>query len=113
MKKLKVLVIIAILGSTHIFALENNTKMSPEKSLREIIETLLESPEIVLYQKEVKTLVKFSLNTKGEIIILNIDSKDESVINYVKSRLDHKKVNKFNAKGKNKVFILPLKIMVQ
>ena len=53
--------------------------------------------------------IKFALNGKGEIVVLTVDTKQEVVANFVKSRLNYKKVATA-IKARNKIFKVILKI---
>lgn len=74
MKKLIVLVV-AILATTQIFANDKNTKETSEQKLRNEIALLLDRPEIRLESNEIKANIEFILNAKGEIVILTVDSE--------------------------------------
>ncbi|WP_378178962.1 hypothetical protein [Aquimarina sp. SS2-1] len=110
MKKLIVLAV-AILASTQIFANDKNTDETNEQKLRSEIALLLDKPQIELDSDEIKANIEFILNGKGEIVILTVDSEKEAVESYVKSRLNYKKVNSNIIKTGNKVFKLKLKVL--
>ncbi|WP_108804980.1 hypothetical protein [Aquimarina sp. Aq107] len=110
MKKLIVLVV-AILATTQIFANDKNTKETSEQKLRNEIALLLDRPEIRLESNEIKANIEFILNAKGEIVILTVDSEKQAIEQYVKSRLNYKKVNTDAIKTGNKVFKIKLKVL--
>ncbi|GAA0711750.1 hypothetical protein [Aquimarina litoralis] len=110
MKKLVVLAV-AILASTQIFANDKNTEETNEQKLRSEIALLLEKPQIQLDTDEIKANIEFIVNGKGEIVILSIDSEKEAIEYYVKSRLNYKKIgNEINKTG-NKIFKLRVKVL--
>ena len=90
MKTLKVFVLAFVVGFS---ALANHT---PEetlmKQLKNEIHHLLEHPNIVVTQSEINAIVEFTLNTKGEVIVLTVDSDNDSLESYVKSKLNYKKI---------------------
>ncbi len=108
MKKLTVLVFALVLGFGPVFA-SNDKAISPEQQLRNEVALLLKSPEIVV-EEELKANIEFTLNVKGEIVVLHVDSKEEMVVNYVKSRLNYKKIGSTTSKNENRIFKLILKI---
>jgi len=108
MKKLIVL-LVAVVVSTQVFANDKNTKETKEQKLRNEIAVLLESPELQVDGNEIKANIEFILNGKGEIVILTVDSDKKAVEYYVKSRLNYKKVN--SDVNENKVFKLSLKVL--
>ncbi|MFD2563096.1 hypothetical protein [Aquimarina rubra] len=110
MKKLIVLVV-AVLASTQIFANDKTTKETTEQKLRSEIVLLLDKPQIRLDRNEINASIEFILNAKGEIVILNVDSEKEAVESYVKSRLNYKKVDSDITRTGNKVFKLRLKVL--
>ncbi|SEL61896.1 hypothetical protein SAMN04487910_2814 [Aquimarina amphilecti] len=110
MKKLIVLAV-AILASTQIFANDKNTKETTEQKLRNEIVLLLDRPEIKLESDEIKANIEFILNAKGEIVILTVDSEKQAIEHYVKSRLNYKKVDTNVIETGNKVFKLKLKVL--
>ncbi|GAA4275563.1 hypothetical protein [Aquimarina mytili] len=107
MKKFTVLLAL-VFGFGQLFA-SNNSPVGSEQQLRNEVAILLKSPEIVV-KEELKANIEFTLNVKGEIVVLNVDSKEELVVNYVKSRLNYKKIASNTSKNKNRIFKLILKI---
>jgi len=110
MKKLIVL-LVAILASTQIFANEKTEKKNTEDNLRNELVVLLKKPEIELSKEEIKANIEFILNTKGEIVILTVDSEKEEIENFVKSRLNYKKIDANSKKITNKVYKFSLKVL--
>ncbi|WP_298545428.1 hypothetical protein [uncultured Aquimarina sp.] len=110
MKKLIVLVV-AVLVSTQVFANDKNTKETNKEKLRSEIAVLLEKPQIKLERNEINASIEFILNAKGEIVILSVDSDKEAIDDYVKTRLNYKKVDADITRTGNKVFKLKLKVL--
>lgn len=110
MKKL-IVVLVAVLASTQIFANDKPTKNTSVEKLRNEIVVLLDKPQIELDQKEIKASIEFILNAKSEIVILTVDSEKAAVEDYVKSRLNYKKID-FDVKATtNRVFKFSLKVL--
>ncbi|WP_062054479.1 hypothetical protein [Aquimarina longa] len=110
MKKLTVLLIALVLGSTQISASDNNPYNS-EKQLRNQIAVLLKNPEFKLQKEELSADIQFTLNGQGEIVVLSVASEETNVANYIKSRLNYKKINSKVSTIGNKVFKISLKIL--
>jgi len=110
MKKL-IVVLVAVLASTQIFANDKPSKNTSVEELRNEIVVLLDKPEIKLEQNEIKANIEFILNAKGEIVILTVDSEKTAVEDYVKSRLNYKKVDSDVTTVTNKVFKFSLKVL--
>lgn len=111
MRKLTVLLFAIVLGTSSIFA-NNSTEKDSNQKIREQIAVLLDKPEIKLLEtEELIANIEFTLNTKGEIVVLNVDAEKELIQSYVKSRLNYKKIDVLKAQNlKNKIFQISLRI---
>ncbi len=109
MKKLTVLLVAIVLGAMQAFA-SNNNPIHLEQQLRNEVASLLESPQIVIEKEELSADIEFTFNNNGEIVVLLVDSEKEIVKEYVKTRLNYKKIDSKIIKSRNKVFKLTLKI---
>ncbi|TSE07798.1 MULTISPECIES: hypothetical protein [Aquimarina] len=110
MKKLTILFAVFVLGSTQIFA-SNDNPINSEQQLRNQIAVLLESPEILVENDTLNAKIEFTLNGEGEIVVLSVDTKESTVKNYVKSRLNYKKIDSEIANIGSKIFRISLKIL--
>ncbi|WP_428741540.1 hypothetical protein [Tenacibaculum sp.] len=107
MKKLFVLAFVTLM-STSVFSTNDN----PEKEqIRTKIVQLLGKPNFVL-DKDVKTTVELLITKNGEIIILDIDCDTLKIHNYIKSKLNHKTIDK-NLELNNSIYKMPLTIKKQ
>jgi len=71
---------------------------------------LLDSPSFVI-EKELKAFVTFTLNQNNEIVVLTVKTEDETVENYIKSRLNYTKLDlKLNL---NKKYGVPVRIRIK
>lgn len=105
MKKLLVLVFVTLI-STSVFSTNENPN---KKEIRAKIVTLLGNPKFTI-DNEVKTIVEFTLNNKGEIVILNVDCEKTQICDYIKSRLNYKKVYNPFIQSSNDIYKIPLTI---
>ena len=105
MKKLFVLLFITLV-STSVFSMNENPN---KKEIRAKIVTLLGSPNFSI-NNEVKTMVEFMLNNKGEIVILNVDCEKTEVCSYIKSKLNYKKIYSTLKQSSNNIYKIPLTI---
>ncbi len=112
MKKLIVLLFAIVLGTSSIFANNGTAEKDSNQQIREQVAVLLDNPEIKLLEtKELIANIEFTLNTKGEIVVLNVDTDKELIQSYVKSRLNYKKIDVLKAQNlKNKIFQISLRI---
>lgn len=111
MKKVKlVLVAVALTVSSLSFASEKNPSTSTKKELQKEIVTILGSQIEKVGDKTVKAEISLTLNSKSEIVILSVKSKNEKLEGIVKSKLNYKKV-KVKTVKEGEVFVLPLKVV--
>ncbi len=106
---MKNLIILAIaLFTINVSATENPVK--PDGALRsEIIQLLGDECPVDFDEKECSVEILFTVNSKGEIIVLNANSNNESAVYYIKEKLNYKKVG-ITVKKEGELFLLPLKI---
>lgn len=111
MKKVKlVLVAIALTVSSFSFASEKNPSTSTKKELQKEIVTILGDHIEKVGEKTVQAEISLTLNSKSEIVILSVKSKNEKLEGIVKSKLNYKKV-KVKAVNEGEVYVLPLKVV--
>lgn len=108
MKKLAVLFFAIAMSVTTTFANNDDGKRKEEvKILRNQIVKLLGSYENGF---NAKADVTFLLNRNNQIVILSVNSKSKKVENFVKSKLNYRKIKE--AKGQAmKIYKLPIKIV--
>lgn len=111
MKKLSILLLITLMTTFTTFS-NNNRSIRDEVSnkLRTKIITLLGNYQNVLDTQTEKAAVKFMINRKGEIIVLSVDTKQENISNFIKSKLNYKAANIKNVKY-FATYTLPIKFI--
>jgi hypothetical protein len=95
-----------VIGTTTLFA--NN--VNPDNSTNEIrnqIVALMDAPNFNINQ-EITVTITFTFSSAGEIVVLNVDSKDSDVLNYVRKNLNQKVIS--NPGEKFKHYTIPLTI---
>lgn len=108
MKKLAVVIFVFAMSVTSAFA-NNDDKMRKKTSeVRTEVVKLLGNYDRTL-DETLNTSIRFLINRKNEIIVLNVDSKDASLVSYVKRKLNYKKIKAANS-SYMKVYRLPLKV---
>lgn len=106
MRTLKLTLVALLIGTTTLLA--NTTTPDPAKAeLRSQIVELLAAPDFTV-ENEVTVHIEFTFSTEGEVVVLNIDSFDEEVIDYVRENLNYKKID--NPGKANKLYMIPLKL---
>lgn len=107
MKKIKVLAFALVLGTTSLFASNTTVPDEVTKQIRTEIVNLLDAPEFSV-EKDVQLLITFTFNSEGEIVVLNVNSKNRDVLNYVRENLNGKKIT--NPGEQFKQYTMPLKV---
>ncbi|MFD2826359.1 hypothetical protein ACFSYG_07740 [Leeuwenhoekiella polynyae] len=93
MKKLHVLVLALALTATNLFA---NTDPKPESKsveLRAQVVALLGNSDIELEQDILENNIHFMVTAQGKLVVLNVDTENKIIENYIKSRLNYKKTD--------------------
>lgn len=107
-KSIKTLLLaIAITFSGAIYATTSAVKEEPT-SLQEKITKLLKNPNFIV-EEDSYANVTFMFNKNRELVVLSVDSDNQEVVNYIKYRLNYKKLN-VDVQNLNKTFVLPVKI---
>ena len=91
-KTLKMLVLaVAITFGTVLSASTNPTEDTNPVSLTKTVGELLRNPEFRL-SHDVSALVCVLINDKDEIVVLSVETNNKAVENYIKNRLNYKKI---------------------
>ena len=104
--KTSVLAIALALGS---ITYANNSFYSgtePNSISKEISKLLDEQLEY--FKSEFKAQVTFTVNKSHEIVVIDVDSDNEKFVNYIKSRLNYKKLKAEATSGK--MYFLPVSV---
>jgi len=109
MKNLKLIAIVIALGVSTLSFANNTNTFDPKSELREQIVELLGKTITNTDLINNKVEVIFTLNNKSEIVIISVNGASKSVDNYVKIKLNYKKVN-VNALNVDKIYHMPLRI---
>ncbi len=110
MRTLKMLVlVVAITFSSVLSASTDPIENAEPASITETVGDLLKNPDIQ-FKKEVNAMVEIFINQNDEMVVLSVDTDIKSVENYIKSRLNYKKLSK-EVIGNSKKFKIPIKII--
>lgn len=114
MKNFKTLIAILAISIASVLPASANTNPDPiNKDAKTILRTeivnLLGSHEFNLKNKTLEAQISVMLNNENELVVVGIKTNDESVSNYVKTKLNYKKIDVKGIK-KGSVYRLPLKM---
>jgi hypothetical protein len=103
----KIIVVAVALFTLNIAVAENPIK--PSEELRSDIIQLIGTESPFDFEKDESTVeVIFTVNSKNEIIVLYADTKNQEMENFIKNKLNYKKVN-FKDHKNGELFLLPVK----
>lgn len=91
MKKLKLFAVALLIGTTSLFANNVNPENSTKKMRNQIV-ALMDAPDFNINQ-EMTVTITFTFSSSGEIVVLNVDSKDADILNYIRKNLNQKVIS--------------------
>ena len=110
MKNLKILaLVVAMTIGSFVSATTNPIKTVESASISKSVGELLKNPGFQLDQ-EVDAVVDIFINSDDEMVVLSVDTDNEKVEQYIKSRLNYKKVENTTL-GNKKSFKVPVKMV--
>jgi len=110
MKKLKLLVLAFALFAMNVSAAVLNPVKPTDKLRAEIVDIIGPNCPYEYDKNECTAEVLFTINTKGEMIILSVTSPNAKAEPYLKSKLNYKKVS-HKATKEGELFLLPLRMV--
>lgn len=109
MRKFSLVFAAAVLFTAgNLFANDSNTT-DPSKNLATQISELLEDNYFVIQNQDLTANVLFTLNHDKEIVVISVDTDNELLENFVKSRLNYHEVDLDNFK-EGKLYTVPVRI---
>ncbi|MFD0761812.1 hypothetical protein ACFQZW_06935 [Lutibacter aestuarii] len=106
MKKFKLLTLALIIGTSSLFAANIEEDISKDKMRSEIVK-LLEKPDFIV-ENEIYVNITFTFSSEGEVVVLNVDSKNQDVLNYIRKNLNYKKIE--NPGVRDKIYSMPITV---
>lgn len=115
MKNLKTIIAVVAIGFLTILPTSANTSTEPvtkeaKTILRTEIVSLLGNHSYDLSDQTLEAQVSVMLNNQNELVVVSVSSESETVTNYVKSKLNYKKIT-VNGITKGIVYRIPLKMI--
>jgi len=110
MKTIKTLLLIVALTFSSVLVASTNVedKRAESVAITEEIGKLLQNPSF-LVDEEITAYVKVTINKNNEFVVLSVDTEDFFVENYIKSRLNYKKLP-VTLNDVGRTFIVPVRI---
>ncbi|MDH3699639.1 MAG: hypothetical protein OEQ81_13330 [Flavobacteriaceae bacterium] len=108
MKKFSLfLVAVCFLAAGSLYA-NNDPSSDPIQELNEQIDSLLDNYAFEV-EKDITAVVKFTLNAEQEIVVLSVQTDDDSLETFLKYRLNYQKVELENFK-EGRTYTVPVRI---
>lgn len=107
MKKLKLLALALVIGTTSIFATNIDDLKKPTEELRNEIVKIFQEADIEL-ENDAAVIIKFTFNSEGEMIVLCPGCKNKEIVSFIRENLNYKKFK--NPGVRDKIYRMPLKI---
>ncbi len=102
------LLVVAITFSSVLSASTDRPTVKESKTLTEEIQDLLKHPNFTTTE-DMHANVTLMLNKNGELVVLAIDSESKTAKNFIKRRLNYKKLD-VDVASLNKTFVVPISI---
>ncbi len=103
-----ILVAVMLLSAGNLFANDVNSS-DPSKSLSNQIGELLDDNPFIVEGFDLVATIKFTLNGKHEIVILDVQTKDPVVESFMKARLNYQKVDLSDFR-EGRLYTVPVRI---
>ena len=108
MKTIKTLLLVAAVTFSGIVYANEDPSKDTSNAISQEIGQLLKNPSFTVEEDTFAT-VKVMFNDNNEIVVLNVDSKDEALDAYIKTRLNYKSLTN-DVNNKNRYYIVPVRI---
>ena len=107
MKKLKLFTLALFLGMTSLFALENIE--DENKEIRNQVVNLFDDAKFEA-EKDFRVNFTFTFNTKGEIVVLNVDSSRKDIKDYIRKNVNNMKLETPGIQ--NHIYKIPITVKI-
>lgn len=116
MKNLRTFITIIALSLTTVFYASEKKPIektnSENKALRTEMSSLIGNKIPLKIKKSTTAEISFIVNNKKEIVVLSVDSKVSELNNYLKNKLNYKKITTKGVK-KGEIYKIPLKVEIK
>jgi ribosomal protein L7Ae-like RNA K-turn-binding protein len=109
MRKLSYVIVAAMLLSTGSILATSTELDEPTAGISEQIHEMLADNSFSEGECNSTAQVRFTLNDKGQIVVLSVETESENLERFVKSKLNYKKIEISNVK-EGKLYTVPVRI---
>tara|TARA_B100000508_G_C11397962_1_gene246787 strand:- start:551 stop:880 length:330 start_codon:yes stop_codon:yes gene_type:complete len=107
MKRMKLLALALVIGTSSLFAASIFDDDVPAKLIGTQVADLFDTPNFEI-EDDLTVNITFTFDSEGKIVVLNVDSRDYDVLNYIRKNMNHQLIQ--TPGEPNREFIMPLKI---
>ena len=111
MKTIKTLLLVVAIMFSSVLSASTLPPTSGPDDIREAVYELLDNPSFIL-EENLEAFVTLKFNKHNEIVVLSVDSESRLLEEYVKERLNYKRVD-FNISDKNETFLIPVRMQIE
>ncbi len=107
MRKFKLLALALVIGTASLFATNVGDSNAPKEEIRTQIVELLKAPDFAV-KSDISVNITFTFSSEGEIVVLNAESSNRKVLNFIRENLNYKKLQ--NPGERDKLYSMTLKV---
>ena len=110
MKTIKMLLLIVTITFSSVLSASTAPKNAETRAISTEVSQRLKNPKFFL-ESDVSANVRLVINKNNELVVLSVDTDNSEVVNYIKSRLNYKKVS-VELYDKSKTYIVPVRLAI-
>ena len=109
MKKFKLVALALVIGTSSLFAFNSEGMDLSKNDIRNQILKLLEVADFSV-ENETTVNLTFTFSSQGEIVVLNVDSRNPEILNFIRKHLNYHKIE--NPGERDKIYAMPLNLKI-
>ena len=111
MKTIKMLLLVVAITFSSVLSASTAPRNAETLAITSDVLKRLKNPQFILEQ-DTKANVTLTVNKNNEIVVLSVDSDNEEIVNYIKSRLNYSKIS-VELYDKSKTYIVPVTLKIE
>lgn len=109
MKKFKLVALALVIGTSSLFAFDTEGLDLSKNEIRDQIVKLLETADFTV-ENETTINLTFTFSSQGEIVVLNVDSKEPELLKFIRKNLNYHEIE--NPGVRDKIYTMPLNLKI-
>lgn len=111
MNSIKMLLLAVAITFSSALSASTAPKTADTKAISTDVAKLLKGPKFLL-EDEVVVNVTLTVNKNNEFVVLSVDSKDASIVSFIKSRLNYNEAS-IDVNEKNMDYVVPVRLRLE